>query len=99
MNVVVQREMGSPLTLPPPLKARRLDVPRSPGDRGVCMREGNVVEGGGVDVMRGSGVQAMEVRYNIRRVDVSMNYPSIVADVVALPLDRVLRAVPMHVRV
>src|SRR3981189_1253408 len=83
----------------PPLRAWRLDAPRSPGVRGVCLRERNVVEGCGVDVMRGSGVQAMEVRYNIRRVDVPMNYPGIVADVVALPLDQVFQAVPVHARV
>ena len=51
------------------------------------MREGNVVEGGGVDVARGSWVRAMKFCYDIWRVDVSMNYPGIVADVVALPLD------------
>jgi hypothetical protein len=61
--------------------------------------EGNVVEGGGVDVTRGSWVQAMKFCYDIRRVDVSMNYPGVVADVVALPLDQVLQAVPAHARV
>ena len=100
MDVVVQRETGSPLTLPLPLKVRRLDVLRSPGDHSVRMRERNVVEGGGgVDVTRGSGVQAMEVRYNIRHVDVSMDYPGVVANVVALLLDQVLQAVPTHARV
>jgi hypothetical protein len=58
-----------------------------PGVCGVCVREGNVVEGGGVDVTRGSWVQAMKFCYDIRHVDISMNYPGIVADVVALPLD------------
>ena len=52
----------------PPLRARRLDAPRSPGVRGVCLRECNVVEGCGVNVTRGSGVQAMKVCYNIRHV-------------------------------
>src|SRR3981189_2261737 len=41
----------------------------------------------------------MKVRYNIRRVDVPMNYPGIIADVVALPLDQVFQAVPAHARV
>ena len=48
---------------------------------------------------RGSWVQAMEFRYNIRRVDVLMNDPSIVADVVALPLDQVFQVVPAHARI
>ena len=72
----------------PPLRARRLDAPRSPGVYGVGMREGYVVKGGGVDVARGPGVQAMEFRYDIRRMDVAMYYPGVVADVIALPFDQ-----------
>src|SRR3981189_846711 len=41
----------------------------------------------------------MKVRYNIWRVDVPMNYPGIIADVVALSLDQVFQAVPAHARV
>jgi len=63
------------------------------------MRESNVVEGSGVDVARGPRVQAMEFRYDIRRVDVAMYYPSVVADVIAFPFDKVLQAVPAHARV
>ena len=48
---------------------------------------------------RGSRVQAMEVRYNIWRMDVPMNYPGVVANVVALPLDQVFQSVPTHARV
>src|SRR3979490_2000285 len=83
----------------PPLRARRLDAPRSPGVRGVSMREGNVVEGGGIDVARGAGVQAMEFRYDVRRVYVPMYYPGVVADVIALPFDQVLQTIPAHARV
>src|SRR3981189_169460 len=83
----------------PPLRAWRLDAPRSPGVHGVCLRECNVVEGGGVDVTGGSGVQAMEVRYNIRRVYVPMNDPGVVANVVAPPLDQVFQAVPAHAQI
>src|SRR3979490_1910056 len=63
------------------------------------MREGNVVEGSGVDVARGAGVQAMEFRYDIRCVYVLMYYPGVVADVIALPFDQVLQAIPAHARV
>ena len=63
------------------------------------MRESNVVEGSGVNVARGPRVQAMEFRYDIRRVDVAMYYPGVVADVIALPFDKVLQAVPAHARV
>jgi hypothetical protein len=38
----------------------------------------------------------MKFCYDIRHMDMSMNYPGVVADVVALPLDQVLQAVPMH---
>src|SRR3981189_2108048 len=86
-------------SITPPLRARRLDAPRSPGVRGVCMRKGNVVEGSGVDVVRGPRVQAMEFHYDIRRVDVAMYYPRVVADVIALPFDKVLQAVRVHARV
>jgi hypothetical protein len=41
----------------------------------------------------------MEVRYNIRRVDILMNDPGVVTDVVALPLDQVFQAVPGHARI
>ena len=60
------------------------------------MREGYVVEGGGINVARGAGVQAMEFRYDVRHVYVSMYYPGVVANVVALPFDQVLQAVPAH---
>src|SRR3979490_3262459 len=83
----------------PPLRARRLDAPGSPGVRSVCMRESNVVEGSGVDVARGPRVQAMEFRYDIRRVYVPMYYPGVVANVIAFPFDQVLQAVPAHARV
>src|SRR3981189_1960230 len=83
----------------PPLRARRLDAPRSPGVHGVCMRESNIVDGGGVDVARGPGVQEMEFRYDIWRVDGAMSYPGVVADVIALPFDKVLQSVPAHARV
>src|SRR3979490_3491312 len=63
------------------------------------MRKSNVVEGSGVDVARGPWVQAMEFRYDIRRVDVAVSYPSVVADVIAFPFDKVLQAVPAHARV
>jgi hypothetical protein len=32
-------------------------------------------------------------------VDVSMAYPGVIADVVALPFDKVLQTVPAHARV
>ena len=48
---------------------------------------------------RGAGVQAMEFRYDIRRVYVPMYYPGVVADVIALPFDQVLQAIPAHARV
>src|SRR3979490_334518 len=83
----------------PPLRARRLDAPRSPGVRGVCMRESNVVEGSGIDVARGPRVQAMKFHYDIGRVDVAMYYPGVVADVIALPFDKVLQVVPAIARV
>jgi hypothetical protein len=60
------------------------------------MREGNVVEGSSINVVRGAGVQAMEFRYNVRRVDISMDYPGVIANVVAFPFDQVLQAVPTH---
>src|SRR3979490_3241784 len=83
----------------PPLRARRLDAPRSPGVRGVGMREGYVVEGGSINVARGAGVQAMEFRYDVWCVYVSMYYPGVVADVIALLFDQVLQAIPAHARV
>src|SRR3981189_265760 len=66
---------GSPLTLPPLLRARRLDAPRSPGVCGVRMREGYVVEGGGINVARGAGGQAMEFRYDVRGMSCAMYAP------------------------
>src|SRR3981189_947720 len=63
------------------------------------MRKSNVVEGGGINVARGAGVQAMEFRYDLRRVDVPMYYPGVVADVIALPFDQVLQGIPAHARV
>src|SRR3981189_1698723 len=83
-------------SITPPLRARRLDAPRSPGVRGVCMREGNVIEGSGIDVARGPWVQAMKFCYDIRHVDVAVYYPGVVADVIALPFDQVLQAIPAH---
>ena len=62
------------------------------------MREGYVVEGGGTNVARGAGAQAMEFRYDVWRVHVSMYYPGVVADVIALPFDQVLQAVLAHAR-
>jgi hypothetical protein len=63
------------------------------------MRESDVVEGSGINVARGAGVQAMEFRYDVRRVDVSMYDPGVIADVIALPFDKVLQAVLAHARV
>src|SRR3981189_1716792 len=63
------------------------------------MRKGNVVEGSGVDVARGPWVQAMEFRYDIRRVDVAMYHPGVIADVIDFPFDQVLQAFPTHARV
>jgi hypothetical protein len=63
------------------------------------MRESNVIEGSGVDVTRGPRVQAMEFHYDIRCMDVAMYHPRVIADIIALPLDKVLQAVPAHARV
>jgi hypothetical protein len=41
----------------------------------------------------------MEFRYDIRHVDVAMYHPGVIADIIALPLDKVLQAVPAHVHV
>src|SRR3981189_1029212 len=41
----------------------------------------------------------MEFRYDIWHVDVAMYYPGVVADVIALPFDQVLQAVPAHGRI
>ena len=41
----------------------------------------------------------MEFHYDIRRMDVAMYYPGVIANIIALPLDEVLQAVPAHVRV
>ena len=41
----------------------------------------------------------MEFHYDIRHVDVAMYYPGVIADIIALPLDEVLQAVPAHARV
>jgi hypothetical protein len=60
------------------------------------MREGYVVEGGSINVARGAGVQAMEFRYDVRRVDVSMYHPGVIADIIAFPFNEVLQAVPAH---
>jgi hypothetical protein len=63
------------------------------------MRESNVVEGSGINVARGPRVQAMKLRYDIRRMDVLMYHPGVIADIIALPLDQVLQAVPVHAHV
>src|SRR3979490_1476552 len=63
------------------------------------MREGYVVEGSGIDVARGPRVQAMKFCYDIRRVDVAVYYPGVVANVIALPFDQVLQAIPAHAHV
>jgi hypothetical protein len=60
------------------------------------MREHNVVEGGGINVPRCSRVQAMKLHYDIRHVDVSMYHPGVIANIIALPLDKLLQAVPTH---
>jgi hypothetical protein len=41
----------------------------------------------------------MKLRYNVRRMDVSVDHPGIIADIVAFPFDHVLQAVPVHARV
>src|SRR3981189_1380679 len=41
----------------------------------------------------------MEFHYDVRRMDVAMYYPGVVADVIAFPFDKVLQAVPAHTRV
>jgi hypothetical protein len=63
------------------------------------MRESNVVEGSGVNVARGPRVQAIKLHYDIRRMDVLMYHPGVIADIIALPLDQVLQAVPVHAHV
>jgi hypothetical protein len=60
------------------------------------MREGDVVEGSGINVARGPWVQAMKFRYDVQRVDVSMYHPGVIANVIAFPFDKVLQAVPAH---
>ena len=60
------------------------------------MREGYVVEGGGINVARGTGVQAMEFRYDVQGMDVAMYHPGVITDVIAFPFDKVLQAVPAH---
>jgi hypothetical protein len=60
------------------------------------MREGNVVEGGSVDVAMGSRVQAMKLRYDVRRMDVSVDHQGVITDIIAFPFDKVLQAVPAH---
>jgi hypothetical protein len=63
------------------------------------MRECNVVKGGSVDVAGSSRVWAMKLHYNVRRMDVSVDHPGVIANIVALPFDQVLQTVPAHVRV
>src|SRR3981189_3111256 len=41
----------------------------------------------------------MEFHYDIRRMDVAMYHPGVIADVIAFPFDKVLQAVPAHARV
>jgi hypothetical protein len=38
----------------------------------------------------------MEFHYDIRRVDVAMYHPGVITDIIAIPLDEVLQAVPAH---
>jgi hypothetical protein len=63
------------------------------------MREGDVVEGSSINVARGAGVQVMEFRYDVQHVDISMYHPGVIADVITLPFNKVLQAVPAHVHV
>jgi hypothetical protein len=60
------------------------------------MREGNVVKGCSINVARCSRVQAMKLHYDIRCVDISMYHLGVIANIIALPLDEVLQAVPTH---
>jgi hypothetical protein len=39
----------------------------------------------------------MEFRYDVWHMDILMDYPGVIANVVALPFDKVLQAVPTHV--
>ena len=41
----------------------------------------------------------MKLRYNVRRMDVSVDHPGVIANIVALPFDQVLQAIPVHARV
>jgi hypothetical protein len=63
------------------------------------MRKGNVVERSSVNVAKGAWVKAMEFCYDVRHVDISVDHPGITANVVALPFDKVLQAVPAHAHV
>ena len=41
----------------------------------------------------------MKLCYNVRRMDVSVDHPGVIANIVALPFDQVLQAIPAHARV
>jgi hypothetical protein len=60
------------------------------------MREGNAAEGSGINVARGAWVRAIKFHDDVQCVDISIDYPGVIADVVALPFNKVLQVVPTH---
>jgi hypothetical protein len=49
--------------------------------------------------VRGSGVEVVEIRNYIQRVDIIVCSPAIVSTVVALPLDEILEMAPADVAI
>jgi len=47
----------------------------------------------------GSGVEAVEIRHYIWRMDIIVRGPAIVSTVVALPLDKILEVAPADVAI
>ena len=62
----------------------------TPGCGSICRGEADAFEAKAVDQARGTRVQVMKVGDSVGSVEVDSGFPRIVANAVALPLDKVV---------
>ena len=79
------------MTITPPSRSQRLDMMGTPGCGSICRGEADAFEAKAVDQARGTRVRAMKVSDSVESMEVDSGFPRIVADAVALPLDKVMK--------
>jgi hypothetical protein len=83
----------------PPLKISVVSTRGSPPRRGISTREGDRIEGSGIDLSRSTREITMKLGDLVGSMEMVVWLPRVMSSVVALPFDQVFQAIVAHATV